>query len=133
MKYILKYQRLTFLWALFIFILCTISFGKITKASIFFPGFDKLAHCGLFFVFTVLMCSGLIRANNRYQLSFGHVFASLTISILFGGLIELLQLYIFTWRSGEWGDLFADTVGAGMGVFGVLITIWSAKYGKTLD
>jgi hypothetical protein len=30
-------------------------------------------------------------------------------------------LYIFTWRSGEWNDLFADSVGAGMATFSTLL------------
>lgn len=133
MRNILKYQGLTLLWGLFILFLCSISFGEIAKSKFFFPGFDKLTHCGLFFVFTVFMCSGLIRSNHRYRLTYSYIFWSLVIPILFGGLIELLQLYIFTWRSGEWGDLFADGVGTGMGVFSVLITIWSVNYGKKLD
>jgi hypothetical protein len=31
-------------------------------------------------------------------------------------------MYVFTWRSGELADLFCDTVGACMGIFGVLVT-----------
>ena len=43
-----KYQRLTILWALFIFIICNADLGGVGKSSFFFPGFDKLTHCGLF-------------------------------------------------------------------------------------
>jgi VanZ family protein len=42
--------------------------------------------------------------------------------MLYGGLIEILQETIFTWRSGDWNDLFADSVGACMGIFSVVIT-----------
>jgi len=57
-------------------------------------------------------------------------FCCLLIPLLYGGTIELLQAYVFTWRSGEWADLFADCVGTGMGLFGALIAIWSAHYEK---
>lgn len=51
-------------------------------------------------------------------------------AILYGGIIELLQLWVFTWRSGEWADLFADTVGAGMGIFSILVAMDAIKYDK---
>lgn len=54
-----------------------------------------------------------------------HALFILLIAIVFGGLIELLQLTIFTWRSCEWADLFADTVGAGMGIFSILVTTYA--------
>jgi VanZ family protein len=130
MRHILKYQGLTLLWALFIFILCTIKLGGAGSSSLFFAGFDKLVHCGLFFVLAVLMSSGVIRANTRHNLTALQQFLSLLIPILFGGLIEILQAYIFTWRSGEWSDLFADTIGASMAMFCVILTIWAQKYEK---
>jgi len=52
------------------------------------------------------------------------------IAILYGGSIELLQWKVFTWRDGDWNDLFADTVGASMGLFGVLITAAATDHDK---
>ncbi len=130
MKTFLKYQRLTILWALFILTMCSISLGHIGDSHLFFPGFDKLTHCGFFFVLVVFCCSGLIKQQNITCLSYKSL-AIITISaILYGGLIELLQLTIFTWRSGEWGDLFADSVGACMGTFSVLIIERAISHGK---
>ena len=130
MRHILKYQGLTLIWALIIFTLCTIKMGGVASSPLFFAGFDKLVHCGLFFVLAVLMSSGVIRANTRHNLTPLQQFLSFVIPVLFGGLIEILQAYIFTWRSGEWSDLFADTVGASMAMFCVILTIWSQKYEK---
>jgi VanZ family protein len=121
MKLLLKYYGPTILWALFIFILCAIKLGSITQAPIFFPGFDKLVHCGFYFVFVIFYCNGLIRQHNYTQLAFKWILMIIAIAVLYGGAIELLQLWVFTWRSGELGDLFADTVGACMGGFGVLV------------
>ena len=130
MRRIFKYQGLTLIWALFIFILCTIKMGGAGNAHIFFPGFDKLVHCGLFFVLAALMSSGIIRVNSRHNLTAGQQFLSLLIPVAFGGLIEILQAYVFIWRSGEWADLFSDAVGAGMAVFGVILIMWSQKHEK---
>jgi VanZ family protein len=127
---IFKYQRLTLWWALFIFVLCTIKLGGIGSAPMFFAGFDKLTHCGLWFVLTTLLCSGIIRTTKQHNLTWKQSFLSLLLPFLFGGTIELLQTYLFTWRSGEWADLFADSVGTGMGLFSVLVALWAFNYEK---
>jgi VanZ family protein len=132
MKAILKYQRLTILWALFIFLMCSIKIGdNITHQSLFFPGFDKLVHSGFFFMLVILWCNGVIRQQNARLLSYKSAIIVTIISILFGGLIELLQLTIFTWRSGEWPDLFADAVGACMGIFSVMLIAKAVNYEKS--
>ena len=118
------------LWALFIFILCNIKFGSVGKSSLFFPGFDKLTHCGLFFVLVVFMANGFLRHQIIERLPYKNALFITMAAICFGALIEVLQLTIFTWRSGEWDDLFADTVGACMAIFSILITIDATKNGK---
>lgn len=129
MKNVLKYQRLTILWALFIFLMCSVKIGdEVAHEPMFFPGFDKLVHCGFFFMLVILWCNGIIRQQNTRPLSYKSAAIVTVFAILFGGLIELLQLTIFTWRSGEWSDLFADTVGVGMGIFSVMITDRAINY-----
>jgi VanZ family protein len=130
MNGMLKYQRLTLWWALFIFILCTVKLGGVSNSPLFFPGFDKLTHCGLFFVLNVLLCHGLLRNSSLRNLTLSRSFFSLLIPIAFGAVIEVLQAYIFTWRSGEWADLFADSVGTAMGLFSVQVTLWAINYEK---
>lgn len=118
----LKYQRLTILWALFIFIMCSIKIGdNITHEPLFFAGFDKLVHSGFLFLLVILWCNGIIRQQNGRRISYKTATIVTSVSILFGGLIELLQLTLFTWRSGEWPDLFADAIGACMGILAVMI------------
>ncbi|MDB5144480.1 MAG: hypothetical protein JWQ66_3193 [Mucilaginibacter sp.] len=119
----LKYHSLTILWALLIFVMCSIKIGdNITHQPLFFPGFDKLVHCGFFFVLVIFWCNGMIRQQNTRLISYKSAAMVTIFAILFGGLIEILQLTIFTWRSGEWSDVFADTIGACMGIFSVMIT-----------
>ena len=126
-----KYQRLTILWALFVLVMCSVKIGdNVTREPLFFPGFDKLVHSGFFFLLVVLWCNGIIRQQNDQLISYKTAAIVTFISILFGGLIELLQLTIFTWRSGEWPDLFADVTGACMGLLGVMIISRAKKYEK---
>lgn len=123
----LRYFWPAALWAIFILVICNISLGKVGGSPLFFAGFDKLTHCGLFFVMTVLYCSGFMR---KYSLAFipvGKIILIAGAIILYGALIEILQEYIFTWRSGDWSDLFADTVGTCMGIFSLIVTTSAVK------
>lgn len=125
----LKYQRLTILWALFVLIMCLMPMGNIGESSLFFPGFDKLVHCGFFFVFVVFAENGLIRQNKNFV--YTRVLITAVIAIIFGGAIELLQQYVFIWRDGDWADLFADTVGIGMATFSIMVTYTAINHGKS--
>ncbi|MES2808787.1 MAG: VanZ family protein [Bacteroidota bacterium] len=131
MKALLKYQRLTILWALFIFTICNLNLGGVGKSSFFFEGFDKLTHCGLFFVLAVFYCNGYLRNNQQYTLTPFAAFVITFVVIVYGAVIELLQLYVFTWRGAEWADLFCDTVGAGMATFCILVITTAVKNVKT--
>lgn len=112
--------------------MCTIKISdNITHEPMFFPGFDKLAHSGFFFVLIVFWCNGIIRQQNGRLLSYKSAAMVTIAALLFGGLIELLQLTIFTWRSGEWSDLFSDSVGACMGIFGTMIIDRASNYEKS--
>jgi hypothetical protein len=126
----LKYQGPTILWALFVFGMCTAKLGKVEDSPLFFPGFDKLVHCGFFLVFVIFYSFGVIRQHNFSRFPFKYALLIFAIAIIYGGSIELLQWKVFTWRDGDWNDLFADSVGAGMGLFGVLITSLGFKYVK---
>ena len=117
----LKYYWPAILWALFVFTLCTIHLGTITQSPLFFPGVDKLVHCGFFFVFVLFYSQGLVRKHKLPRFPYKHAITIVVIAILYGYAIELLQKYVFTWRDFEWNDVFADSVGACMGMFSVLI------------
>ncbi len=127
----LKYQRLTLLWALFVLIMCSISMSAIDKhtSSFTFTGFDKLVHCGFLYMFTALLCNGIIR--QRHNLTALNTVIAIITGVAFGGAIELLQLYLFTWRTADWADLFADSVGVGMGAFCTLLILAAARHEKT--
>jgi VanZ family protein len=122
MKVTLKYYGPAILWALFILIICAVPFSTPGPPGLFFPGFDKLVHCGLFFVLSVLYCYGSIRKWNTRSIRIEIAMKNTVVLVSYGALIEALQSSVFTWRSGDWNDLLADTIGGCMGIFGVLLT-----------
>jgi len=130
MKNLFKYYGPALWWALFILFMCSIKLGSVSGSPMFFPGFDKLVHCGFFFVLVIFGFYGLSRQQIPAGMPYKAVLFIIATAIIYGGIIELLQLYIFTWRSGEWDDLFADAVGASMAGFGILLTVYGMRYAK---
>jgi VanZ family protein len=104
--------------------------GKVADSPLFFAGFDKLVHCGFFFVMVIFSSAGYIRQQSLCSLSYKTLSLIAVIAIAYGGLIEILQSYIFTWRSGDWNDWFADTIGVLMALFSILITLKALSYEK---
>jgi len=123
MKAILKYYGPAILWALFILIICSVNLGSAGDSPMFFEGFDKLTHTGLFFTLTVLYCNGAIRQQKPVTFSYKQAFITMVAGIFFGGIIEILQWEFFKWRSADWNDFFCDALGACMGIFGVMLTV----------
>src|SRR3569833_3263746 len=126
----LRYQGPTILWAFFILIMCVAKLGSVEHSPLFFSGVDKLVHCGFFLVFSVFYSLGIIRQHNYHSFPFKYALLIFVLAVAYGGAFELLQAYVFFWRDGGWDDLFADAVGAGMGLFSVLITSIGFNYGK---
>jgi VanZ family protein len=73
-------------------------------------------------VLSVLYCYGSIRKWQTRSIRIEIAMKNTIVLVSYGALIEMLQQYIFTWRSGDWNDLLADSIGGCMGIFAVLIT-----------
>lgn len=116
----MKHYSWAVLWATLVLILCCMPMDN-TENVPKFEGMDKLVHTGFFFVFTVLLYYGSIRRrHSQYPAlitSLKVILASSSLAIL----TEFLQWKFFVYRSGDLWDLFADTVGTGMGVFAYLL------------
>jgi len=114
----LRYQYLSIIWAIFVVVICEMPpIGSNELGFTFFEGFDKLAHTGFFFVLTVFLFYGKIRQQASYSYRSLTILKILGITLILGAGIEILQLEVFTYRSAEWWDLFADMTGVGMGIF----------------
>ena len=91
------------------------------KEPFFFVGFDKMAHLGFFYVLAVLLFYGKINDQGNYSFRLLTIFKIMLIAALLGGVIELLQWKIFTYRSAEWWDFGCDMLGTVMGIFSYVL------------
>ncbi|MCT4600468.1 MAG: VanZ family protein [Marinifilaceae bacterium] len=122
-----KHLLRNILWCIVIFILCTMPVNDVVKTEVTIPFFDKIVHFIMFFIMGIFICSELI-----FQTKYSYKTISwITILLvgLYGGIIELIQNYIFTYRSGDYYDLLADVLG---GIFGVLMYPLLKKYKEYL-
>lgn len=116
----LRHQYLAIIWAVIVLIVCDMPFENVAGGLPLFEGIDKLVHTGFFFVLTVLLFYGKIRQQRSYTFRILTIVKILLITAFLGAGIEILQWKVFTYRSAEIWDLFADMVGVGMGIFGYI-------------
>jgi VanZ family protein len=109
------------LWAIVVLLLTCLPMESTIEEVPAFPGMDKLVHTGFFFVFSVLLCLGFSSKNNTQTAQWSTIILVAILSTGFGLLTEFLQYQFFTYRSGDWWDLFVDVVGTGMGLFSYLV------------
>lgn len=127
-----RYQYLSIIWLILVLFLCNMHMSNVTdNHDTFFEGFDKLVHLGLFFVLTSLILRGKLRQRKANTLKLITIFKIVIFSVFFGAFIELLQWKVFTYRSGDWWDLFCDTLGVAMAVFSYYCLNWE-NYGKDI-
>ncbi|PVX52072.1 VanZ like protein [Balneicella halophila] len=112
MKYRLVWNIGLICWAILIFVLCTMPAPKVDE-KVLIPHLDKIAHFGLFFVFSILFLRFLeISRGVSRTLYTGIV---LIIVAIYGGIIEWLQESYFH-RSADIFDWGADMIGAIAGI-----------------
>lgn len=88
-----------------------------------FRGADKLIHCMMYFIFSVLLCWTL-----KTELKYSRLFFIIVGTIGWGILMEYLQLDMHMGRSFSWYDELANSIGV---IFGILIYILVTR--KTIN
>jgi len=80
--------------------------------------FDKIVHILLFGVFTSLLILARFRQKQDFHIRFPLVLHTFFTALLFGILIELIQLWMNMGREGSIADVLADMAGyfAGLGL-----------------
>ena len=99
-----------------IFVLCFMKTSSLPAPPV--PNFDKVVHVIMF-----LGLSGCVFFDNtnylRVPISKARIFfGTFLFPTLLGGLIEIMQADLTTYRTGDWFDFLFDGVGAiiGMGI-----------------
>jgi len=107
-----RYYWPVYLWAFLILLLTGLPgqyFPKVpTIWDLLEP--DKIVHVIIFVIFTVLMIYGLVHEKNCPAWIL--ITVSIGTGILFGGITELLQAYVFVWRQASVYDFIADSIGS---------------------
>ena len=104
---------LTLAWGLVILVLCATPGQYIPSASwLELLSVDKLVHASVFFILTSLL---LVVAIKHHQ-GAPYVILYVTLSILYGMFLELMQAMVFSNRSADWMDVIANSFGCVMAV-----------------
>lgn len=104
------------LWAIFVLILCGLpgkDFPDLSFLEWLRP--DKIAHLFLFGIQCFLLLMGFSRQNHFPTLIKNAALYSLTLTIVYGALVEILQDYVFIQLSGDIRDAIANAIGAFLG------------------
>lgn len=116
MNFIKRY-KLSIIWAIIMLLSTTMKSGD-DMPKIDVPYADKIVHFGIFGVLGFLISYEKRRAD----------LTTLLICALYGAAIEVIQLFL-PWRSFEWADMIADTLGA---LAGILTAKWLINFAKSL-
>ena len=112
MNSLLRYSLLPLILGLLIFIVtCLITPDNIPGMPEGIP-WDKIAHFGLFFMFSAVIMYDYYRLHKKSPSIYRWIFWGFIVPVIYGGLIELLQMYVFASRSAECGDWIADIAGS---------------------
>jgi VanZ family protein len=97
-------------WFIVILFLSFLSF-KSFKTDIDFKveKADKFVHFIMYFVLTSLL---LLELGLKQLKSMKFWIALTTLAIFLSGMIEIMQHYLTTHRSGDWYDFFANSIGS---------------------
>lgn len=124
----LKHNFYAIIWALLMFILCTMPGEKIPNFSLWeLFTVDKLAHAIIFAVFIFLLIVGFKKQHAYLTLRFHAKKTAFLIALVYGISLELIQYFFFPSRAGDINDIIANISGC---FIGLIAFRW--VYGKEL-
>ncbi len=101
------------LWGITIIILSLMSGKDVKKINIFnFEHADKIIHFIMYFVFSYFLFESFLKYFKTKIKTYRKIVYVLTISVLFGIIMEILQIMLIVNRSGEVLDFIANTIGS---------------------
>jgi VanZ family protein len=90
---------------------------------------DKLVHAVIYFGMAFFLYWDLKCCSFAVRSEWKALALAMGVSIVFGGMIELLQKYAFVNRSGSWLDFFAN--GAGVLLFWICVSFYRKRGWET--
>lgn len=123
MSTLLRYMFLPLLVGFIIFIgTCVIEPETVPDLPSSLP-WDKIAHFGMFFLLSGVSLLDYYKLHAESPPVFRWIFWGFVIPVIYGGVIEMLQKYIFISRSAETGDWIADILGSAMATLLAIILL----------
>jgi VanZ family protein len=112
MRTILSFWK-PIVWAMVVLFLSLLSGNVVNEASLMqIPHIDKVAHFGMYFVFTFLLIWDFSRYKEKNMSWKKIIFYSILIAVAFGGSMELFQEIHTLHRSTDIKDFIANSAGA---------------------
>lgn len=108
------------LYATLIAALSLVNIGNTPGVPKFFDGFDKVVHFCFYLGFSVLLAQAFLEAFSDLRKNTLR-FWVVGYGVFYGGLMELAQMWLTTFRQADWNDFLANTIGV---LVGVLIHPW---------
>ncbi|MBN1988187.1 MAG: VanZ family protein [Bacteroidales bacterium] len=114
-SFINRYWK-SLVWALIILFLCGMPSDDVPSLGFLnIPHLDKFIHLVLYFVFALLLYSGVTHKAYKKSLAKKNHITIAVIAIGYGICIEIMQYHLFTSRSAELGDAIANIAGYALG------------------
>lgn len=112
MNILLRYTLLPFIIGLLIFIgTCLIPSDQVPEMPAGIP-WDKIVHFGMFFLLSAVSLYDYYKFHNNNPRLIRWLFWGFLVPVIYGGIIELLQMNFFSSRSAELVDWIADVLGS---------------------
>lgn len=129
MLYFRRYP-ITFLLAFAIVLLSLLPVPDV-RMTVEVPLMDKWAHMVMYGVLTLVIWLEYIKAHRQMR-GLRLLLLAFLAPIAMGGVLELMQAYLTTCRSGEWLDFVANSIGAVVGAgCGLLASrLWERSFGR---
>ncbi|MFM2207235.1 MAG: hypothetical protein RL213_1210 [Bacteroidota bacterium] len=103
-------------WALVVLVLCGVPGEHIPEISFWrWLRWDKLGHLAMFGVQSFLLLRAA-RHTSSSPIGYTKAWILVSLTILYGALLEVLQLTVFSGRSSDVRDAIANGVGAVIGL-----------------
>ncbi len=117
MKYLKSYIW-AILWALVMLTLLLLPSKNFEVNSVtFYEGFDKMVHCGIFFILCIILYWESILKSKRSVNKWTSILKIVSSTIIFAFITEAAQQYLSPTRTADIWDICADIIGIGMATF----------------
>jgi glycopeptide antibiotics resistance protein len=112
-----RYFWPAYLWGIIVLFLTGLPGNDLPSLSPYWEAYhpDKIVHMGMFGMLMLLLTAGSYYKGGKIAVSKQLIFIYFITTTALGGIIELLQKWVFIGRSCDIQDFFADAVGVILG------------------